>query len=352
MTTPSLAFIWGDDDLAARRAVDRLAATLASEAGAPLERWDLVGQRAGAGPLIAQLHERIATPVMFGGGTLAVVSNVGALMVTTEGRDAVLAAIGLLAPGNALVILDATQSGARGPSQVRALNAVKTAGGSVIDVKSPKAGGLTAWIEREARDRGLALENGAAKELASRIGGFVDQNDAERRYQTRIVSGELDKLALYRETGPITIDDVRAIVAEAVPGTIWGFVDAVGERKAGQAIGLLERLLESTAEPVLLVVLHRRIRELIEIGDRLASGEKLATAAKAMGIKSDYRAGMLAGQARNWTTPELIDALGGLLEIDAIVKGAPDTHGTTAQRRLAFTLWLMDHVERRERRSA
>lgn len=352
MTTSPLAYLWGDDDLTLGRAVGRLAATLATEGGAPLERWDLRGEMASATPQLAALHERIATPVMFGGGTLAVVSNVGALMRTTVGRDAVLAAVGLLAPGNALVFVDATKSGSKGPSQKRLVDAVKAAGGTVRDHQSPKGGGLAGWIEREANERGMRLGPGAAKEIAERVGGFVQQNDAERQYQTRNASMELDKLALYRETAPVSVDDVRALVPEAVPGSIWGFVDAVGERKTGQALGLLERLLAATAEPVLVVVLHRRVRELLEIGDRLATGANLATAAKAMGINSEYRAGTLAAQARNWTTDELADTLNGLVELDALIKGAPGTSADAAQRRLAFTLWVMDHTTRRERRTA
>ncbi len=104
---------------------------------------------------------------------------------------------------------------------------------------------------------------------------------------------ELDKLALYREGATITVDDVRALVAEAVPGSIWAFSDAVAERKTGPALAYLEILIGTTTdpavkaptsvpEPVLITVLHRRIRELIEMGDRLASGERLPAAAKAM----------------------------------------------------------------------
>jgi DNA polymerase III delta subunit len=163
---------------------------------------------------------------------------------------------------------------------------------------------------------------------------------------------ELDKLALYRGSAPVRVDDVRALVPEAIPGSVWGFVDAVGERRVGQALTLLERLLALTPEPVLVVVLHRRIRELLEIGDRLTTGEKLAAAAKAMGINSEYRASTLATQARGWTTDELTDAIRGLVGLDALIKGAPGTSADAAQRRLAFTLWVMDHVGRRERRTA
>ncbi len=164
---------------------------------------------------------------------------------------------------------------------------------------------------------------------------------------------ELDKLALYRDTEPISIEDVRALVPEAMPGSIWAFVDAVGERKTGPALALLERLLAATAEPVLVVVLHRRVRELLELGDRLAVGANLATAARAMGIKAaNTGPRLLAAQARDWTTAELADALDGLVELDALVKGAPGTSADAAQRRLAFTLWVMDHTTRRERRTA
>ena len=344
MTTATLAYYWGDDDLGAARAVDQLQAALAAESGVPMERWDLRGDRNRAGELIAQLFERVATPVMFGGGALAVVTNPGALAVSSEHRAGLLGALASLAPGNALVMLDASQSGAKAPSQKRLADAVAAAGGTVRKFDSPRRGALAGWIEAEARGRGLELATGAAKTLAERIGGFVDLNDVERRHQTRIAATELDKLALYRGSAPITVDDVRALVAEAVPGSVWAFTDAIGERRARQAADLLERLLEDTPEPVLLAVLHRRIRELLELGDRLAGGERLPAAAKAMGITSDYRAQTLATQARAWTTAELTAALDGLVELDAMFKGAPGAGQDEAQRRLAFSLWLMDHV--------
>jgi DNA polymerase III delta subunit len=352
MTTSPLAYVWGDDDLGLGRAVDRLAAALAAAGGSPLERWDLRGEMANATAQLATLQERIATPVMFGGGTLAVVTNVGALMRTTIGRDAMLGAVELLAPGNALIVVDVTKSGTKKPSQKRLSDAIATAGGTVKDFQSPKGNGLTGWVEREARERGMDLAPGAAREIAQRVGGFVQENDATRQFQTRNASMELDKLALYRATSLISVEDVRALVPEALPGTIWGFVDAVGGRDTAQALVLLERLLESTAEPVLVVVLYRRVRELLELGDRLGRGANLATAARAMGINSEYRAGTLAAQARNWTTDELAEALDGLVELDALIKGAPGTSADAAQRRLAFTLWVMDHTTRRERRTA
>jgi DNA polymerase III delta subunit len=63
-----------------------------------------------------------------------------------------------------------------------------------------------------------------------------------------------------------------------------------------------------------------------------------------MRINSEYRAKTLAGQARKWTIAELTAALEGLVTLDAMVKGAPGYESDTAQRRLAFLLWVRDRV--------
>jgi DNA polymerase III delta subunit len=282
---------------------------------------------------------------MFGGGTLAVVTNVGALTVKNEDRDALIALLGLIAPGNALAVIESTATGAKGPGQKRLVDAIGDLGGEVRAFRAPKAGELAGWIESEARERGLQLASGASRELAARIGGFVTDNDADRRNQTRMAAQELDKLSLYRGTAPVSVDDVQALVSEAVPGSVWALTDAVGLRDVGRAATLLERLSGSTPEPVLLAVLHRRIRELIEIADHLASGAREETLPRQLGLHP-FRVQQLAVQARRWSERELRDALEGLLELDATVKGAPGKADGEAQRRLGFTLWLADHVAR------
>jgi DNA polymerase III delta subunit len=343
---PSVALLWGDDDLAAARAVDRIAAAHGDAGGVPLERWEIRGETGGAGDIVGQLVERVSTPVMFGGGTLAVVTNVGPLLKSGTHRDALLGAIATLAPGNAIVFVESTTSGTKVPPQKRLADAIAAAGGLIRQFQAPKAGGLSAWIDAEARERGIRLGAGAGKELATRIGGFVQEGDAERRQQTRIASSELDKLALYRPDGTIEVEDIQALVAEAVPGSVWAMTDAVGERRTTRAVQLLDRLLETTPEPVLLNVLHRRVRELLEVADRMAAREPLPAIGKAMKIGSEFRVRNLVAQARTWTIDELRAALDGLVELDAMVKGAPGSSADAAQRRLAFLLWVNDRVGR------
>jgi DNA polymerase III delta subunit len=340
---PPIAYFWGDDDLAASRAVCRMAEAIGSLHGGPVERVEVRGDRNQAASQIAELNQRVATQSMFGGGSLAVVTNAGALTVRNEDRNALVAVLPLVAPGSGIVFVEASPSGARDPGQKRLVDAVKSVGGEIRAFRAPKAGELAGWIEAEARERGLQLGPGASRALASRVGGFVTDNDADRRNQTMIADRELDKLALYRPDGAVAAADVEALVAEAVPGSVWAFTDAVGRRDLARSAELLERLAATTPEPVLLAVLHRRVRELIEVADRLAAGEKESSLPRAMGIHS-FRAEQLAVQARHWTLPELVAALDGLIDLDATVKNAPGYGASEAQRRLAFTMWLAERV--------
>jgi len=79
-------------------------------------------------------------------------------------------------------------------------------------------------------------------------------------------------------------------------------------------------------------------------GDGVRAGERLPAVGKAMGVNSEFRMEKLRDQAKLWTTEELIGALDGLVELDAMVKGVPGWDRIEAQRRLAFTLWVMDHA--------
>ena len=344
-SVPSVAFFWGDDDLAAGRAVGRMAEAIASGSGGPVERLDIRGDRNQAVQLIGQLHERVATQSMFGGGTLGVVTNVGALTVTGDGREALLAILPLIAPGSGIAFVESTASGAKEPGQKRVVDAVRAIGGEIRAFRAPRAGELAGWIENEARERQMRLAPGAARELAQRVGGFILDNDADRRNQTRMTAHELDKLALYRPTEPVSAEDIKALVPEAIPGSVWAFADAVGLRDGGRAAELLDRLAATTPEPVLLAVLHRRIRELLEVADHLAAGAREESLPRTLGLHP-FRVQQLAIQARRWSLADLQTALEGLLELDATVKGAPGSPGGDAQRRLGFTLWIVDSVAR------
>jgi DNA polymerase III delta subunit len=335
----TLAWFYGDDawalDHAAQDVFDRLAA---GSAGA--ERWRVGGDET----TVARIGERLATGSLFGGGTLVVLTDPAPLVRSKADRDAFAELLGLVAPGNALAVIEPTDGSNRRPAGLIALEKlVGDRGGETRELRAPKEGQLAAWIEGQARARGMTLAPGAARELATRIGGFVREGDVDRRRQSQLAMNELDKLALYRPNAPVTVDDVRALVAEVVPGSAWAFLDAVASRRVARAVEILDRLLESTPELVLLSQLHRRIRELAITADLLHSGARNPDIIKALGIKP-YPAELRVAQARTWSLTELDAALDGLVELDATVRGAPGYATGDAQRRLAFDLWITECV--------
>jgi DNA polymerase III delta subunit len=341
MTSAALAYFYGDDTFGLGRAAEAVYQRMDGD-GAGIERWRVTGDATSVG----RIAERVATGSLFGGGTLVTVSEPGPLLRSREDRDALVGLLPAIAPGNGLVFVESTDGSNRRPAGLVALErAVRDAGGETREIKAPKEGQLTNWIERQATERGVVLAAGAARELATRVGGFVREGDVDRRSQSQLAVAELDKLALYRPGGPVTVDDVRQLVAEVVPGSSWAFLDAVGSRRTARALGLLDTLLDTTPELVLLAQIHRRIRELIEVADHLASGATPGSLVRTLGLKP-FRAEKLVEQARTWTQDELDAALVSLVELDATVRGAPGTPIGDAQKRLAFVLWMSDGLGR------
>jgi DNA polymerase III delta subunit len=335
---PVLGYFRGDDGYGLERAADRLADRLAGESGIPPERRRVDGAATTAG----RIAEWVATAPLFGGGTIVIVIGPGPLIRSAADREAIEAVIAGLAPGNGLVFLDLTDGSARRSAAADALrDAVTDAGGETGELKAPTEGRLAAWVQQRADERSIHLAPGAAKALAERVGGFVREGDVDRRRMGIQAVNELEKLALYRGDAAITPTDVEALVAEAVPASTWALLDAVGERKVGAAADGLDRLIASIPAPVLIAQLHRRLRELIEVGDRLDAGTGLPVIARELKLKP-FRAERLAAQARRWSLPELDAALIGLAGLDARVKGVPPA--SDAQVRLAFSLWLAERV--------
>jgi DNA polymerase III delta subunit len=96
-----------------------------------------------------------------------------------------------------------------------------------------------------------------------------------------------------------------------------------------------------TPEPVVIAQLHRRVRDLIVVGDLLARGTPEPGLVRLLKL-NPYRAKVLAAQARAWRADEIEAALDGLLDLDAAVKGAEPA--TPRQVALAFQLWVRDRV--------
>ncbi len=336
--TAPLGYYWGDDSYGVNHAADSLATRLAGD-GPALDRVRLTGADTSA----AEIAEKVATATLFGGGTLVIVSEPAPLVVTKPLAAHMAEAIEAVAPGNGLALLDTVDGTARRPASLDALRkAVADAGGDVREFKAPTQDGMARWISDRARERDVRISPAAATELARRVGANVRERDIDRRRQGELAVAELEKLALYRLDGQIGPEDVKALVADAVPGSTWAFLDAVGMRRADVAADLADRL-EDVPAPLLVTHIHRRLKQLIDVADLLASGTPARELVRTLKL-NPYVAEKLAGQARTWTLPELDAALSGLLDLDAALKGHEGGGGL--RRRAAVSLWIAETVRR------
>jgi DNA polymerase III delta subunit len=360
--TPPLAYFWGEDAFGVEHAARAWAGALEAEAGAPLDRWRVsAGEEADAPSgdstarrrtrLLDEIEQRLATSPLFGGGCAVIVRQPGALLREGAARARTLALPRLLAPGNGLCFVELTAAGASGAAASGALaEAIQQAGGRVEQLPALTRERMEGWLERRAQELGTRLGPGTARLLAERVGAYVREGDVDRRRQSELANAELEKLALYRPDGTITRDDVEALVGEAVPGSTWAFLDAIGYRRAAEAVRLAERLLDGgTALPLLVAQLHRRLRELIVIRDHLAAGTKPPELARALKLQP-FRAQKLAEQAQTWEPAALDGALTGLFELDLLSKGIAADGGphslSDGATRLYLIVWIGERVRR------
>lgn len=339
MIAPILRYYRGADGFGIDQAIASIARHLETETGAPPERW----RTTGAETSIDVVAERVATAPMFGGGTIAVVVDPGPLVRSKEGREALERTLLAVAPGNALVLVEQGEDRKRPAMLVNLEAAVVKAGGTAKLHAAPKSNELPSWIAKVAAERGMTIDRDACAELARRVGGFVSEGDVDRQRQGSMAAAELEKLAIYRGADPVTKADVEALVPEVIPDSTWALLDAIAARDTRRAGPMLDRILESTPFPVVIVQLHRRLRELLLARDLIDAGASPPDLMQAIG-GHPFRVDQIASKARLWTTSELADALDGVLELDAAFKRAGDAGGSDQQARLAFILWMQNRV--------
>jgi DNA polymerase III delta subunit len=365
-----IAYFWGEDAFEIDRAIRSFGKQLSDAAGEPLDVWrspadDDASTDSGTEPasggaakrrarVLDEATLRIATAPLFGAGTLVVIRQPGSITREKAAEQRLVDLVASVPPGNALAFSDLIASGGKNPSAgERVTEAITAAGGVVRQFPALTRERMEGWVEDRARDLGVQMEPGAARLLAERVGAFVRESDVDRRRQSALAYGELEKLATYRPDGTVTRADVADLVAEAIPGSTWAFLDAVAARQGGEAASLAERLIaDGVALPVLVAQLHRRVRELISVREHLDSGARAGDLVRIMKLQP-FRAQKLVEQAQKWSIDELVAALEGLLDLDLQSKGISRDGSTVqmsdARDALELQVWVADHASRRVR---
>ena len=337
---PPLAYLWGEDAWSIERAARDYRAALEADAGQPFDVWrapsdddESGGEGGGAGGAsdgavkkktraLDEIAQHVATATLFGGGTLVIVRQPGWLLRESTSRERLLKMLPEIAPGNALCFTELLAQGGKPTAPSTEMrNTIEALGGQVREYQALNAARMEGCINERARELDITLAPGAARLLAERVGAYVREGDVDRRRMSELANAELEKLALYRPGGTVSSVDIEALVGEAVPGSTWAFLDALGSRSTQLASSLAAKLLnEATPLPVLITQIHRRLRELVVIRDHLAARTKAPDIVRELKL-NPYRAQKLSEQARTWSQEELDTAMQALYELDLLTKG-------------------------------
>lgn len=371
MSHPTVAYWWGEDAFAMDQAVQRMAREL-GDPDLPLDVWRVAADDESAtsdapanasGPataagrrtarILEQIEQRVYAAPLFGGGTLVVVRQPAALLRETVARERLLGIVRSVPPGNGLAFLDLASGGTkRTKSGEQLADAVAAVKGAVHEFPALTRDRMLRWIVARAEELGIRLDPDAVQLLAERVGASVREGDVDRRRQTELANSELEKLALYRPAGVVSAADVADLVSEAVPGSTWAFLDAVGLRRTRLAVELALRLeAQGSPLPVILSQLHRRLRDLVVIRELLTNGTRANELPRLLRLQP-FRAQKLAEQAGTWSLEDLEGALEGLLGLDLESKGIALDTGTVAMSEersmLALEIWLVERVSKPE----
>lgn len=208
------------------------------------------------------------------------------------------------------------------PACVLVLVATKLHGGRKIVTMAKKAGFI---VQCEALRRGEATPWVMAR--AKRLGHGIDRRAAE--HLAELVGNDLGSLADAVErmslfVGPeaaITEDAVATMIAPVKSATVWSLIDSICARDLPKTMRLLGDMeLGRGAELMTLGAIALSVRKLVNLADRLASGEAPQPAAEAAGFPG-FKAREMAQTVRSLPKGTLTRWLELLAETDVALKG-------------------------------
>lgn len=150
------------------------------------------------------------------------------------------------------------------------------------------------WIMNEALSQGAKFEKSASAELANLVG-----NDL---FQARQEIGKA--LSYCGKDEPITRDVVRLLCSQSREEDIFDMVDAVGQRDARKALGLLRVLMQDQPIQYIFTMLVRQARLLIMVREVTDEGGGEKDVISACGT-APFIARKLMDQSRRFSMPDL-----------------------------------------------
>ena len=182
-------------------------------------------------------------------------------------------------------------------------------GGDVLHWDVPKRK-LPAWVAEQFTRLSVRADRDACETLVALVGDDLAE-----------LESEIEKLAVWAGSDPVTARDVEALAVHAREAPSWGLSDAWGTRDVGEVLAVYESEVHRT-EPFLVGSRLAAHVTLVRNAQRLAAdGKATRDIAKELGVH-EFRVRKALGHADHYSPDELNDALVRLADLDAALKGA------------------------------
>ena len=170
---------------------------------------------------------------------------------------------------------------------------------------------LRQWLVSQLQQEEMTVEEDALHYLCEHLAG-----------DTRNSRQELDKLVLFMgHQRRVRLDDVLAMVGETTTYSSFGLAAAITAGQLAEALAILNSLLESGEEPIVLLgVLSQRLRRLSHCRERLAQGEEPRSVALQLHIFWKEQAQFFE-QSRRLPPRRMADGLLACQDADRQLKG-------------------------------
>jgi len=139
--------------------------------------------------------------------------------------------------------------------------------GTITSFKTLYSNQLPSWVNSRMREQGFSIDADAASLLADTVGSdLAALNEAMERL-ILFVAGE-------DGTGRVALADVEQCISRTRVYSVFELTDALGRRRADQALQILISMLDNREQPIRIVaMIARHFRRLLQATDALAQGE-------------------------------------------------------------------------------
>jgi DNA polymerase-3 subunit delta len=249
----------------------------------------------------------LATPPMMAEWRVVVLREVEGLTGSKHAREELLRVASDPPPGLALIMSCTVPKASKAKIYTDLARAARS-----IEFEAMSDADVPGWIMQRAEEvHGVAFEVEAARALGGAIGANLG-----------VLARELEKLtAFVGDRRRVTIEDVDAAGTKLPEQDRWEWFDLVGDRRFEEARAGLGTLLAQGESGVALVI--GLATHLLRLAVAIEQGPSGLEAA--LPPHQKWLARRMKDQARSWTMPEIESALGGLLDVDRLLKASPHT---------------------------